>query len=75
LAFTGGAIFAFALALQSGRVSRSAALIYGADVAGGAIGSFVVVVLLVPFTGLLNAGYLVGMTLLLGALVLWKKLD
>ncbi len=75
LAFLGGAIFAFALALQSGRVIQSAALIYGADVAGGAIGSFVVVVLLVPFTGLLNAGYLVGMTLLLGALVLWKKLD
>lgn len=75
LAFLGGAVFAAALALQPGSVSRGAARVYGADVAGGAIGSFVVAIFMVPFAGLINAGYLTGLMLVLGGLLLIKRLD
>ncbi len=74
LAFLGGAVFASALALQPGSVSKGAARVYGADVAGGAIGSFVTAIFMVPFAGLINAGYLTGLMLLLGGLLLLKRL-
>jgi len=69
----GGAVFVAGVSLYSGSVQKGAALVYGADVAGGAIGSFLAAIFLVPYAGLVNAGYLMGMAVLIGGLLLLKR--
>ncbi|MGQ1890876.1 spermine synthase [Thermophagus sp. OGC60D27] len=73
LALLGGGIFVVGLSMCRGRIESNAAITYGADVAGGALGSFLTAIFLVPFSGLVNTGYLLGMGLLIGGLLLIKK--
>jgi spermidine synthase len=73
-AVIGGGVFVSGLALQSGSAGKTAALIYGADVAGGALGSFMAAIFFIPFTGLINTGYLFGLAVLIGGLLLMKRL-
>lgn len=73
LSVLGGAVFVAGVSLYSGSVPKGAALVYGADVAGGAIGSFLTAIFLVPYTGLVNAGILLGVAVLLAGLVLFKR--
>ncbi len=70
LAVLGGGVFVSGLSLYRGSIQKGAAVIYGADVAGGALGSFLSAIFLVPFTGLVNSGYLLGMALLIAGLLL-----
>ncbi|MGM0377113.1 MAG: spermine synthase [Bacteroidota bacterium] len=74
LAVAGGSIFTSGVALQQGSVRRGAARIYSADVAGGAIGSFLIAIFFVPYSGLINTGYLLGLMLLIGGLLHLKRL-
>ena len=74
LAVAGGSIFASGVALQEGSVRKGAAIIYSADVAGGALGSFLIAIFFVPFSGLVNTGYLLGLMLLIGGLMHLKRL-
>lgn len=69
----GGAVFVAGISLFSGSVQKGAAVVYGADVAGGAIGSFLAAIFLVPYSGLINAGYLMGVAVLIGGLLLLKR--
>ena len=73
LAILGGGIFVVGLSMVRGRVEQSAALTYVADVAGGALGFFLTAIFLVPYSGLVNTGYLLGMGLLMGGVLLIKK--
>jgi spermidine synthase len=73
LSVLGGAVFVAGVSLHTGTIQKAAALVYGADVAGGAIGSFLAAVFLVPYAGLVNAGYLLGMAVLIGGLMLFKR--
>jgi len=72
-AVLGGAVFVSGLSLHKGRFEQSAAFIYMGDVAGGAIGSFLMAIFLVPFAGLVNSGYLMGLTVLIAGLLMLKK--
>ncbi|WP_010663135.1 spermine/spermidine synthase domain-containing protein [Marinilabilia salmonicolor] len=72
-AVLGGAIFVAGVSLHKGRFEQSAAFIYMGDVAGGAIGSFLMAIFLVPFAGLVNAGYLMGLTVLIAGLLMLKR--
>jgi spermidine synthase len=72
-AVLGGAVFVAGLTLHKGNYQQSAALIYFGDVAGGAIGSFLAAIFLVPFAGLVNAGYLLGMAVLIAGLLMLKR--
>ncbi len=74
LAVVGGGIFVAGISLNRRRIQHGAALVYAADVAGGALGAFLSVLFLVPFTGLINTGYLMGLSLLIGALLLMKRI-
>ncbi|PWE01385.1 spermine/spermidine synthase domain-containing protein [Marinilabilia rubra] len=72
--FIGGAIFVAGLSLHPGSVEKTASVIYAADVAGGALGSFLSAIFFVPFTGMVNTGYLLGMAVLIAGLLMVKRL-
>ncbi len=72
-AILGGAVFVAGITLHRGVYQQSAASVYLADVAGGAIGSFLSAIFLVPFAGLVNAGYLMGMVVLIAGLLMLKR--
>ncbi|MFO7999710.1 MAG: spermine synthase [Marinilabilia sp.] len=74
LAVAGGGVFVSGVGLYKGSIGHGAAMIYGADVAGGAIGSFLSAIFFVPYTGLVNTGFLMGLVVLIGGLLLLKKL-
>ncbi|MFW5890559.1 MAG: spermine synthase, partial [Marinilabiliaceae bacterium] len=74
LAVAGGSIFTSGVALDHGSVARGASRIYSADVAGGALGSFLIAIFFVPYSGLINTGYLLGLMLLIGGLLHLKRL-
>ena len=74
LAVVGGSIFTSGVDLEQGTIRNGAARIYSADVAGGAIGSFLIAIFLVPYSGLINTGYLLGLLLLIGGLLNLKRL-
>jgi site-specific recombinase len=69
----GGGIFVAGLSLHEGSVQSGAAITYVADVTGGALGSFITAIFFVPYTGLVNTGYLFGMALLIGGLLLIRN--
>ena len=73
MAMLGGGIFVSGLSLHKGSVQSGAAITYVADVAGGALGSFMTAIFFVPYTGLVNTGYLFGMALLIGGLLLIRN--
>jgi hypothetical protein len=70
----GGGVFVSGLSLHHGSIERTASFIYVADVVGGALGSFLAAIFFVPFTGLVNTGYLFGMAVLVGGLLMIRKL-
>lgn len=70
----GGAIFVSGLSLRAGSVEKTASVIYAADVAGGALGSFLTAIFFVPYTGMVNTGYLLGMAVLMAGLLMVKRL-
>ena len=73
MAMLGGGIFVAGLSLHEGSVQSGAANTYVADVTGGALGSFITAIFFVPYTGLVNTGYLFGMALLIGGLLLIRN--
>jgi hypothetical protein len=73
MAMLGGGIFVVGLSLHEGSVQSGAAITYVADVTGGALGSFITAIFFVPYTGLVNTGYLFGMALLIGGLLLIRN--
>ncbi|WP_462318869.1 spermine/spermidine synthase domain-containing protein [Marinilabilia sp.] len=74
LSVVGGAVFVAGLSLRQGRVEKTASVVYAADVAGGALGSFLTAIFFVPFTGMVNTGYLLGMAVLIAGLLMIKRL-
>jgi hypothetical protein len=76
LAFSivGGGVFVSGLFLIRGSIERTASFIYVADVLGGSLGPFFSAIFFVPFTGLVNTGYLFGMVIFIGGLLMARKL-
>ncbi|WP_010528401.1 spermine/spermidine synthase domain-containing protein [Thermophagus xiamenensis] len=73
LAMLGGGVFVAGLSLYRGSIAQGAAGIYVADGAGGALGSVITAIFFVPYVGIVNTGYLLGMGLLIGGLLLIKN--
>ncbi len=55
-----GSEFSLASALREGPVAASASRLYGADLAGAAVGALLVSSILIPRLGIFNVSYLVG---------------
>jgi predicted membrane-bound spermidine synthase len=69
-----GMIFSQASQLRLKRVVRVASDVYSVDLAGAAIGSFLVTVYLIPLLGVLNVCLVVGGFMLLGAALTMLKI-
>jgi spermidine synthase len=67
VSFITGLIFSSAVQVQDAGKSGTVSAIYGIDLAGAALGAILVILILVPMFGILNAPYIIGFLNLLVA--------